>query len=111
MNNNNINIKFTNSAVEEVLELISDSDEGTILRVGVKDGGCAGFSYVFEMDKKSGDDLVVNIDNKFDILVNPEHILHINNIEVDYEHGLKNRGFVFINPNAKTTCGCGISFS
>lgn len=80
------------------------------LRVGVKGGGCSGFSYVLGFDvKKEGDD-------EFEIegmrvIMNKAHAIYLLGIEVDFLDGLQNRGFTFKNPNATSTCGCGTSFS
>ena len=79
------------------------------LRVGVKGGGCAGFTYILEFDEQSKNDQVFFID-EIKLLLDPTHELYLGGIEIDFSSGLNNRGFVFDNPNAETTCGCGSSF-
>lgn len=104
-------VKFSPNAIKQVLKL-RDSDASNIdktLRVGVKNGGCSGFSYIFEFDTKRDNDMETEIDG-FKIIIDMSHAALINDLKVDYESGLNNRGFIFTNPNAKTTCGCGTSF-
>lgn len=80
------------------------------LRVGVKGGGCSGFSYVLGFDvKKDGDDEFMIGD--MHVLMNKAHAIYLIGIEIDFLDGLQNRGFTFNNPNATSTCGCGTSFS
>ena len=80
------------------------------MRLGAKNGGCAGFSYIFEFDDKRDSDIIEQLDG-FSMIVDLYQASMILNLEVDYESGLSNRGFIFNNPNAKSTCGCGTSFS
>ncbi len=105
-------IKLTDNALTEIhaireRESLPDSK---VLRIGVKGGGCSGLSYVLDFDE------VTDFDDRFEIdgltlVVDKRHTLYINDMEVDFQRGLNDRGFVFINPNAKSTCGCGTSFS
>lgn len=105
-------VKFTPSAVAQIKRLIANEPENTntYLRLGAKNGGCAGYSYIFEFDTKKETDRVEHFQD-FSIIIDPEHASLIANLEINYESGLNNRGFIFKNPNAKTTCGCGTSFS
>jgi len=80
------------------------------LRVGVKGGGCSGFSYLLGFDEPKEQDTVYTYEG-FHILMDKAHALYLLGMEVDWLEGLNNRGFVFNNPNAKETCGCGTSFS
>jgi iron-sulfur cluster assembly protein len=80
------------------------------LRVGVKGGGCSGFSYVLGFDQGQEDDMRFSTQG-LDILMNKAHALYLIGIQIDWVDGLNNRGFTFTNPNAKSTCGCGTSFS
>lgn len=80
------------------------------LRVGVKGGGCSGFSYVL------GFDAPAEADQRFEsqgieIVMNKAHAIYLLGMEIDFHNGLDNRGFTFNNPNAESTCGCGTSFS
>lgn len=80
------------------------------LRVGVKGGGCSGFSYVLGFDEQKEKDEVYQIEG-FKVLMEKAHAIYLLGMEVDWVDGLNNRGFMFNNPNAKSTCGCGTSFS
>ena len=80
------------------------------LRIGVKNGGCSGFSYILDFEEKQITDTIYSMDG-FDLIIDPLHLEHINNLEVDFQQDLNNRGFIYNNPNAETTCGCGTSFS
>ena len=105
-------VLLTERALKELKRLITaeniPAEKG--LRVGVKNGGCSGMSYVLEFDEKVDGDEEYNIDDVH-VLLNKAHELYLYGMQIDYENGLNARGFVFINPNAKTTCGCGTSFS
>lgn len=80
------------------------------LRIGVKGGGCSGMTYVLGFDKKEEGDEEFLIDD-LRILMQPTHQLYLFGMQIDYQDGLNARGFVFENPNATKTCGCGSSFS
>lgn len=80
------------------------------LRVGVKGGGCSGFSYVLGFDTAQENDDTFEIDG-LQVIVNKAHAIYLIGMEVDFVNGLDNRGFTFKNPNASSTCGCGTSFS
>lgn len=81
------------------------------IRVGVKSGGCSGLSYelTFDKSKVEGDRLFE--DNKVKILVDKKSLLYLLGTTLEYSGGLNGKGFVFNNPNAQRTCGCGESFS
>ena len=80
------------------------------LRVGVKGGGCAGFSYILGFDAPKDNDEVFEIEG-LKVLIQKAHMLYLMGMEIDWVEGLNNRGFSFNNPNASDTCGCGTSFS
>ena len=80
------------------------------LRVGVKGGGCSGFSYILGFDAVDENDNVFE-SNGIKVAMNKAHAIYLLGMEVDFIHGLDNRGFTFNNPNAESTCGCGTSFS
>ncbi|MEL6922408.1 MAG: iron-sulfur cluster assembly accessory protein, partial [Bacteroidota bacterium] len=84
------------------------ADRGQL--VGVKGGGCSGFSYVLGFDVKKEKDEVYEI-NGMTVFMEKAHAIYLIGIEIDWMEGLQNRGFTFNNPNAKDTCGCGTSFS
>ncbi len=80
------------------------------LRVGVKGGGCSGFSYVLGFDSPGEKDQIFEIEG-LKVLMEKAHSLYLVGMKIEWIEGLNNRGFSFVNPNAKDTCGCGQSFS
>ena len=103
-------VKLTPNALAEVKRLMSEPgfDQETFLRIGVKGGGCSGLSYLLGFDKKEADDEVYDIEG-VTVLMKNAHGIYLYGMEVDFSDGLNARGFVFNNPNASTTCGCGSS--
>lgn len=81
------------------------------VRVGVKSGGCSGLSYELNFDKTNNDKDKVFEDNGVKIVVNKSSFLYLVGTVLEYSGGLNGKGFVFNNPNAQRTCGCGESFS
>ncbi len=108
----NAPIKLTEGAIKQIKILYEEKHvpENYGLRVGIKGGGCSGFSYVLGFDEKSDKDVAYDI-NGITIYMEKAHGLYLVGIEIDWLDGLNNRGFIFNNPNAKETCGCGTSFS
>ncbi|MFM7090283.1 MAG: HesB/IscA family protein [Bacteroidota bacterium] len=80
------------------------------LRIGVKGGGCSGFSYILGFDTQKDNDEVYEYEG-LKVLMQKAHAIYLIGMEIDWLDGLQNRGFSFNNPNAKETCGCGTSFS
>lgn len=105
-------VTFTERAAAELKRLQEqpDFDAEMCLRVGVKGGGCSGLSYVLGFDKKEADDLESEIQG-IKIIMKKAHGLYLMGMEIDYAAGLDARGFIFNNPNASSSCGCGESFS
>lgn len=105
-------VKLSENAVNEVKRLMAEPDfvQGQYLRVGVKGGGCSGMSYVLGFDQMEADDDLFNIEG-VDVIMKKAHGIYLMGMEVDYSDGLNARGFVFKNPNATSTCGCGSSFA
>lgn len=105
-------LKLTEGAIKEVNRLMGEPDfvSGQYLRVGVKGGGCSGLSYVLGFDNKEEDDEIYEIAG-IPVIMKKAHEMYLFGIEVDFQNGLNARGFVFNNPNASETCGCGTSFS
>ena len=105
-------IQLTESALRELRRIIEEqkvsSEHG--LRVGVKGGGCSGFSYVLGFDELKENDQVFEVGG-LRVFMQKGHALYLLGMEIDWVDGLNNRGFSFNNPNAKDTCGCGESFS
>ena len=105
-------VKITPNALAQ-LEAIRREQQipaGYGLRVGVKGGGCSGFSYILGFDEAKPDDQVYGLGD-LTILMNRSHGLYLLGMEIDWVEGLNNRGFSFNNPNATDTCGCGTSFN
>ena len=103
---------FTDSAAEKVKKLIEEEKNPSLnLRVFITGGGCYGFQYGFTFDEKiqDGDAEIAKCGVK--LLVDPMSIQYLRGAEIDYQEGLEGAQFVIKNPNAKTTCGCGSSFS
>lgn len=105
-------VSFTGSALEEVKKLMEqpDFENGFFLRVGVKGGGCSGLSYVIGFDKQEDDDIFFNIED-IPVIIKKAHLMYLQDMQIDYGKGLDARGFIFNNPNASSTCGCGTSFA
>lgn len=106
-------IKVNDSAKEQVRILLSGEDhpEGSFVRVGVEGGGCSGLMYNLVFDNEINDDDQVFEDNGVKVVVNKKSFLYLVGTELQYSGGLNGKGFVFSNPNANRTCGCGESFS
>ena len=105
-------ITITNGAVNQLKRIMEQQNipDGHGLRVGVKGGGCSGFSYILGFDMQKEQDDVYEIGG-MKVLMQKAHAIYLLGIEIDWVEGLNNRGFSFNNPNAKDTCGCGTSFS
>ena len=80
------------------------------LRIGVKGGGCSGYSYILGFDEKKDTDKEYLI-NGITVYIDKTHAIYLLGMEIDFQQDLNNRGFSFNNPNADETCGCGTSFS
>ncbi|HFA50272.1 MAG TPA: iron-sulfur cluster assembly accessory protein [Bacteroidetes bacterium] len=104
-------VMFTEGAVKALkgIEAEQDIPKNYGLRVGVKGGGCSGFSYVLGFDEQTEKDDVFEIEG-IRVLIEKTHFMYLAGMEIDWVDGLENRGFSFNNPNAKSTCGCGSSF-
>lgn len=104
-------IVATSAAIEELRRLSQSEGQGKDgVRLGVKGGGCSGFSYVIEFDGRREGDTVIEQDGVA-FLVDRKSSIYLKGIVLDFRSGLKGKGFAFQNPNASSTCGCGESFS
>lgn len=104
-------IKATPEAIEALKALQPTEGEGKSgVRLGVKGGGCSGFSYVLEFDNPREGDKVLEQEG-IEFYMDRKSAIYLKGILLDYRSGLKGKGFVFQNPNATSTCGCGESFS
>lgn len=107
-------IKVSETAKNKVVELMTEDGFNSTtdyIRVGVKSGGCSGLSYDLKFDKEQKDDDKVFEDNGVKIIVDKKSFLYLIGTTLEYSGGLNGAGFVFNNPNANRTCGCGESFS
>jgi iron-sulfur cluster assembly protein len=106
-------IALTDRAVKEIRRIIEEQKlpEGTALRVGVKGGGCSGFSYTLGFDDQISEVDQLNEVDGIRVVCDPKSFLYLSGTQVDFEESLMGRGFRFGNPNASKTCGCGESFS
>lgn len=107
-------IQLTEKAAQEIHDIIKKQeldDQKVRLRVGVRGGGCSGFSYILDLTEQEKE-----ADELFDIegirvVCDPKSYLYLNGTTIDFKDEMMGRGFVFNNPNASSTCGCGSSFS
>jgi iron-sulfur cluster assembly protein len=106
-------ITVTENAAAQIQKLLEKQHvEASGLRVGVKAGGCSGFEYVFVWEASPRpDDLVFESANGVRAWIDPRSHRLLDGTPLDYDTSLLSRGFVFENPHAKSTCGCGTSFS
>lgn len=110
-------IQFTLSAADKVASLIAEEENNNLnLRVFVTGGGCSGFQYGFTFDEAiQEDDIVItktcSNQSSVKLLVDSMSYQYLNQAEIDYVQNIQGEQFVIRNPNAKTTCGCGSSFS
>lgn len=107
-------IKVSETAKQKVVSLMTEEGfnaETDFVRVGVKSGGCSGLSYELNFDNAAADTDKVFEDNAVRIIVDKKSFLYLVGTTLEYSGGLNGKGFVFNNPNAQRTCGCGESFS
>jgi len=108
---NNI-IEVTEKAIQQIKDIWStenaNNEKG--LRISVTGGGCSGLSYKIEFSQFKEKDNILSLDN-ISILIDPKSAIYLKGVTLDFKDGLNGKGFVFENPNAKNTCGCGESFS
>lgn len=104
-------VTLTETARAEVRRLLAaEARPGSGLRLGVAGGGCSGLVYKVEFDVRKEGDVVVAHDG-FDVLLDRKSTIYLRGVTLDHQAGLSGRGFVFRNPNASNTCGCGESFA
>jgi len=107
-------IKVSKTAKTKITQLMADDGYNIVddyVRVGVKSGGCSGLSYELDFDKSKNDEDKLFEDNNVKIIVDKKSFLYLIGTTLEYSGGLNGKGFVFNNPNANRTCGCGESFS
>lgn len=107
-------IKLSGAAIEQIKKLISQEKEPSKvigLRVKVRTGGCAGFSYVLDFETTQKEDDKVFEQEGVKVLIDDKSFLYLIGTTLDFDGGLNGQGFVFDNPNASKGCGCGSSFN
>jgi iron-sulfur cluster assembly protein len=105
-------IKVTDNAKKQAIRLMEDENkEGFFIRVGVQGGGCSGLMYQLTFDNEMKEDDKEFFDNDIKVVVDKKSFLYLIGTTLDFSGGLNGKGFVFQNPNADRTCGCGESFS
>lgn len=105
-------IKVTDSAKKQAITLMDeDEKDGLFIRVGVEGGGCSGLMYQLKFDNELSENDKQFEDNGVTIVVDKKSFLYLVGTTLDFSGGLNGKGFVFVNPNADRTCGCGESFS
>lgn len=107
-------VLLTETAAREIRTIIQQQEldaQKVRLRVGVKGGGCSGFSYILDLteSQKEHDELIEQHGIK--VIIDPKSLLYLSGVTIDFKDEIMGRGFVFNNPNASATCGCGSSFS
>lgn len=107
-------IKVSDQAKQKAAQLMSEDGfdpEKDFIRVGVKSGGCSGLEYVLKFDNQIGENDQIFEDNGIKVIIEKKSILYLAGTTLEYSGGLNGKGFIFNNPNAARTCGCGESFS
>ncbi len=111
-------ILITNSAIQQISNLINNQTDKKALRVGVRSGGCSGMSYTMDFineNQINAEDKIYDYslseDRFFQVVCDPKSLLYIYGMQLDFSNELIGGGFNFTNPNASQTCGCGSSFS
>ncbi|MCB1153212.1 MAG: iron-sulfur cluster assembly accessory protein [Deltaproteobacteria bacterium] len=106
-------ISLTETAAVQVRELLKQEGlegENAFLRIGAKEGGCSGLSYIMQFETEKADDDQVFESHGIKILCDTASYFNLAGVTLDFQGGLGGQGFMFENPNARTTCGCGKSF-
>ena len=105
-------ISVTEKAAREIRSIVANSNipENYFLRIGVKGGGCSGLSYSLGFDSEHNENDTIIESNDVRIIVDNKSLFYLSGTQLDFSDGLNGRGFVFNNPNAVKTCGCGSSF-
>lgn len=109
---NDVPLQFTDAAANKVKALVSEEENDNLkLRVYITGGGCSGFQYGFTFDEKVNEDDFTIEKNGVALVVDPMSLQYLIGGTIDYIEGLQGSRFIVENPNAKSTCGCGSSFS
>lgn len=109
-----MSITLTDTAAREIQTIIEQQEldhEKIRLRIGVKGGGCSGFSYILDLTESQRDHDELFEQHGVKMICDPKSYLYLNGVTIDFKDEVMGRGFVFNNPNASSTCGCGSSFT
>jgi iron-sulfur cluster assembly protein len=111
-NKENKLVEITEKACAQIMNILEKepSEVGTGLRLGVVGGGCSGLSYKMEMGASQEKDNIIDF-GAFKVYIDLKSSIYLKGITLDFKDGLQGKGFIFVNPNASNTCGCGESFS
>ncbi len=107
-------LTITETAAREIKTIIQQQEldaENVRLRVGVKGGGCSGFSYLLDLTEQQRDTDELFEEHEIKVVCDPKSYLYLNGTTIDFKDEVMGRGFVFNNPNATSSCGCGSSFT
>lgn len=105
-------ITLTDAAQNELDRILQNEGKGNKgIRLGVKGGGCSGFTYVMDFAKEERDGDQIFNGGRTPVFVDAKSLTYLDNLEIDFSSDLLNRGFKFRNPNATKSCGCGTSFA
>lgn len=110
----NASVIITEGAAKEIKRIIQDQEldaDKVCLRVGVKGGGCSGFSYLLDLTESQKETDELFWQHGVRVICDPKSLLYLGGVTVDFRDEIMGRGFVFNNPNATSSCGCGSSFS
>ena len=112
MNDTNQIVQLTDKAIAQVKNIFAQESKGPEygLRLGVVGGGCSGLSYNIDFDTKNEKDNVLTFGD-VSVFIDLKSSIYLKGVILDFKDGLNGKGFVFVNPNAANTCGCGESFS
>lgn len=104
-------VSITPKALEQIKKIFAEQGQGRGLRLGVVGGGCSGLSYKIDFDDQREHDNIISLGDEVNVLIDPKSTIYLKGVVLDFKDGLNGKGFVFQNPNATNTCGCGESFS
>lgn len=105
------NVTVTDRATQKIAAILRGEPTGAMLRVSVEGGGCSGFQYRFDVEREKAEDDLVIARNDATVLIDPVSVGLLAGSEIDYVDDLIGASFKINNPNAKSSCGCGTSFS
>jgi iron-sulfur cluster assembly protein len=110
----NCSVIVTEGAAKEIRRIIDEQEldaAKVCLRVGVKGGGCSGFSYLLDLTETQKETDEVFFQHGIRVICDPKSLLYLNGVRINFKDEIMGRGFVFDNPNATSSCGCGSSFT